>query len=271
MRRLIVAGNWKMNTNLADATILATMIKNRVEDLPGVEIVLCPPAIYLSPLSEIISKDLKHLSLGAQNIHYARSGAFTGEISAIMIKEYCRYVILGHSERREHFYEDNELINDKIQAALKNRIKPIICVGERRKNRDSYKEAAYELKKNLAGVDKADYKNLIVAYEPVWAVGALEPATAEYAAKAITIIREIVGQKTPILYGGSVDSGNIAEFTARPEIDGALVGRASIKATEFVKICQKAEKSKRFENQVATKNFKPVISSEVKIRKIEIE
>lgn len=270
MRRLIIAGNWKMNTNMADATILATVIKNRVEDLSGVEIILCPPAVYLSPLSEIISKDLKHLSLGAQNIHYARAGAFTGEISATMVKEYCRYVILGHSERREHFYEDSEFINDKIQAALKSKIKPIICVGEKRKNRDSYKEAASELKKDLAGVDKVDYKDLIIAYEPVWAVGALEPATAEYAAKAITIIREIVGQKTPILYGGSIDSGNIAEFTARPEIDGALVGRASIKATEFVKICQRAEKSKRFENQVVTKDKESTILDEIKIRKINI-
>jgi triosephosphate isomerase len=246
MRRLIIAGNWKMNNNLADAMVLATMIRNTVPVAAGFESIICPPTPFLYPISEIIHSSIKHLSLGAQNMYCEDSGAFTGETSPLMIKDICRYVIVGHSERREYFGETSELVNDKIVAALKHKMMPIICVGEAKKCPDSYKDAAKELKKDLKGINKADYGKLIIAYEPVWAIGTGKAATPEYAAKAITLIREIVGQKTPILYGGSVDSKNIATFTRRAEIDGALVGGASLKAKEFISICEEAIKSKSF-------------------------
>lgn len=246
MRRLIIAGNWKMNGDLADAEVLATMVKNGVQGLNRLEVIICPPSLFLFPLSEIIHKEIKHLSLGAQNIFYEDKGAYTGEISVPMIKKICRYAIIGHSERREHFGENSEIVNEKIQAALRHNISPIVCVGEHKKHAESYKDAAGELKKDLRGIDKADYSKMVVSYEPVWAIGTGKAATPEYAAKAITLIREVVGLKTPILYGGSVDSENIAGFTRRAEIDGALVGGASLKAKEFIKICENAVKSKSF-------------------------
>jgi len=248
MRRLIIAGNWKMNYNLADALILATMIRNAVPVASGFESIICPSAPFLYPISEIINSRMKHLSLGAQNMYSEDSGAFTGETSPLMIKDICRYVILGHSERREYCGETTEIVSDKIIAALKHKITPIICVGERKKSTDSYKDAARELKKDLKGINKSDYNKLVIAYEPVWAIGTGKAATPEYAAKAITLIREIVGNKTPILYGGSVDAKNITSFTRRAEIDGALVGGASLKAKEFLSICEEAIKSKSFAN-----------------------
>lgn len=246
MRRLIIAANWKMNTTLADAMVLATVVRDGLERISGVEVVLCPPAVFLYPVSEIIHSGISHISLGAQNIFDEDFGAYTGEISAPMIKKICRYVIVGHSERRDHFKEKDEFINDKIIAALRHKITPIICVGEHKKTADSYKDAARELKESLKGISKSDFERIVVSYEPVWAVGTGKPATPEYAARAITLIREIVGLKTSILYGGSVDSKNIADFTRRAEIDGALVGGASLKGQEFVSICEQAAESKRF-------------------------
>jgi triosephosphate isomerase len=242
MRRLIIAGNWKMNNSLADSVVLATMIRNHMPVSAGFESVVCPPATYLYPLSEIIHDGIKHISLGAQNMYSEDKGAYTGEVSPLMIRDICRYVILGHSERREHCSETSELINDKIVAALKHKITPIVCVGEIKKKADSFKDAAKELKKDIKGINKSDYGKLVIAYEPVWAIGTGKAATPEYAAKVITLLREIVGNKTPILYGGSVDEKNIASFTHRAEIDGALVGGASLKAKEFLSICEEAIK-----------------------------
>lgn len=246
MRRLIIAGNWKMNTNLTDALVLATLIRNNIPTVSGFEAIICPPTPFLFSISEILHRNIKHLSLGVQNIFYEEKGAFTGEISPLMIKEICRYAIIGHSERREYCGETTEIVNDKIIAALKNKISPIVCVGELKKTEASYKDAARELKKDLQGIKKSDYHKLVIAYEPVWAIGTGKAATPEYAAKAITLIREIVGHKTPVLYGGSVEAKNIAGFTGRAEIDGALVGGASLKAKEFIEICNQAIKSKSF-------------------------
>lgn len=246
MRRLIIAGNWKMNGDLADAEVLATMVVNGLHQVSGVETVLCPPSVFLYPLSEIVTKSMDHISLGAQNMFYAESGAYTGEISPSMIKKVCRYVIIGHSERRQYFGEDSELINDKVQAAIDNKIIPILCVGEIKKTAESYKDAAKELKKDLKGISKAALEKIVVAYEPVWAIGIGRAATPEYAAKVITLIREELGSNTAVLYGGSVDAKNISGFVARPEIDGALVGGASLRAKEFIQICELAVKAKSF-------------------------
>lgn len=246
MRRLIIAGNWKMNTNLSDAIILATLIRNEAPEAKGYETIICPPTPFLYPISEVIHSGINHISLGAQDIFYEANGAFTGETSALMINDICRYVIIGHSERRQYCGETSEVVNDKIICALKHHLTPIVCVGEIKKTADSYKDAAHELKKDLKGISNDKFSKIIVAYEPVWAIGTGKAATPDHAAKAITLIREVVGLKTPVLYGGSVDSKNIASFTGRAEIDGALVGGASLKAKEFITLCDSAIKSKSF-------------------------
>lgn len=260
MRRPLIIGNWKMNTTLADATVLANTIKKAAEDLDPVEIVLCPPFVWLVPLAEDLNHRPKNLHLGAQNMWFADSGAMTGEISPVMLKEMVKYVILGHSERRSHFGESNALINDKIQAALHHGLIPIVCVGELRKMHDKKRgrgrpdrielksDIIHQLKGALQGVSAESAEKIIIAYEPVWAIGTGEAATGGYAAAAIEKIRQVFAKKysqtlserVRILYGGSVDSENILEFIYQPEIDGVLAGGASLRASEFIKMCQEA-------------------------------
>lgn len=262
MRKPIIVGNWKMNTTLADATVLATTIKNNIADL-DIDVVLCTPFVWLYPAAEILEKSPKNIHLGAQNMWFAPKGAMTGEISPPMVKALAKYVILGHSERRSHFHEDNSLINDKIQAALENNLIPIVCVGENKKMADPpaggkhagrpTKSAAEsdiisQLRGSLKGISRNDADNIIVAYEPVWAIGTGNAATGAYAAKVIGDLRHTladlfgqpVSERIRILYGGSVDSENVREFIYQPEIDGVLAGGASLKAKEFIKICREA-------------------------------
>jgi triosephosphate isomerase len=237
MRRSIIAGNWKMYAvSIADANILATTIRNNVAKIPNVETILCPPTIWLSEVAQIIKK-APTIKLGAQNVCEEAEGAFTGETSVLMVKEVADYTIVGHSERRGIYGETNLDVNDKTLLALKAGLTPIICVGEKKKSAKSAQPIS-ELKSALDGIPKKYYKNIIIAYEPVWAIGTGLNADAEYAAKVITRLREFVHADTPILYGGSVKSGNIAEYAKRPEIDGVLVGGASVRAAEFVKICK---------------------------------
>ena len=238
MRRPLVIANWKMYTSFSDAVVLSTAIRDGVENISGLEIILCPPAVWLTEIAHIIHKNINHLSLGAQNIHYMSEGEFTGEISASMIRDIAKYVIIGHSERRKNFDEDLPIISRKVAAAIDASLSPIICVGEKKQNQDSASEVVKELKEEISDVKKEDYKNLIIAYEPVWAIGSEEPATPEYAARIITALREVVHFETPILYGGSVDAANVYKFVSRPEIDGVLVGRSGLKAKEFIKICR---------------------------------
>lgn len=245
MRRPIVIGNWKMYGTLSDAMVLATAVRNGVENFSNLEVVLSPPAVFLAPVSEIIHRGTKNISLSAQNIHYLSEGEFTGEISAGMIKNIAEYVIVGHSERRKYFSESSEVVSRKAAAAIDAGISPVVCVGETKKSSNSADKVVDELKKSLSDIKKTDYEKIIIAYEPVWAVGAKESATPEYSAKVISALREIVGQKTSIIYGGAVDSANVYEFVHRPEIDGVLVGRASLRAKEFIKICRIVEEYKR--------------------------
>lgn len=238
MRRPLVVANWKMYTSFSDAVVLSTAIRDGVENISGLEIVLCPPSVWLTEVAHIIHKDLSHISLGAQNIHYLSEGDFTGEISASMIRDVAKYVIVGHSERRKHFDEDISIISRKVAAAIDASLSPIVCVGEKNRSQASASEVASELKDELSDVKKEDYKNLIIAYEPVWAIGSEEPATPEHAARVITALREVVHFETPILYGGSVDASNVYKFVSRPEIDGVLVGRSGLKSREFIKICR---------------------------------
>jgi len=254
-----VIANWKMNTTLADATVLTTAVKNQAERL-DIDIVLCPPFVWLYPMAEMLERSPKNLHLGAQNMWFADKGAMTGEISPLMIKNLAKYVILGHSERRSYFAETNELINDKIKSALKNGLKPIICVGEHKKMQEEKRgrgrpvrvnlksDIISQLKEALHGVDKDEVEKIIIAYEPIWAIGTGDPATGAYANEIISNLRDVVQKKygrsiaerIKILYGGSVDEDNIKEFLYQPEIDGVLVGGASLKAKEFIKICREA-------------------------------
>jgi len=257
MRRPLIIANWKMNTTLSDAIILATSVKNNITNL-DVDVVLCPPFVWLYPIAEIFEKKPSNLHLGAQNMWFTEKGAMTGEISPLMIKTLAKYVILGHSERRHNFHETDELINDKIKSALQHKLTPIVCVGELKKMKvekrgrgrptkvDLSSNVVNQLTAALTGIGADEAEEIMVAYEPVWAIGTGEAATGAYANSVIEQLRDVfkrkygqgVAERVRILYGGSVDEDNIREFWYQPEIDGALVGGASLKAKEFIKICR---------------------------------
>jgi len=243
MRRPLIAGNWKMNTRLEEAENLVRAMLAELDSIDGVEKVLCPPFISLAAIKEIINGT--SVKLGAQNMHFEDRGAYTGEISPLMLIDLCDFVILGHSERRQYFAETDEIINKKVKKALEFGLKPILCVGESLEDNESGKAEqiiARQVKAGLAGVSPTS--QLVIAYEPVWAIGTGKAATGKQANTTISLIRSIVAnlwdkktaQAVRLLYGGSVTSSNIAEFIAEPEIDGALVGGASLKANEFVSI-----------------------------------
>jgi len=240
----MVVANWKMNTRASDAYILATTIRNAVAPIEGIEVVVCPPVIWLSDISQIIKKDGR-VNLGAQNMFYEPEGAFTGEISPLMIVDIAKYVILGHSERRNYFHENDLIVNEKVLAAIKYGLSPIICVGEKTQSAP-ISDAVKQLEEALMHLPKNRYKDIVVAYEPVWAIGGTKVASIEHIVKAMTRLREAVGRDTPVLYGGSVNVDQIGELAKRPEIDGVLVGSASIRAASFVKICQEWAAAKSF-------------------------
>jgi triosephosphate isomerase len=243
MRRPLIAGNWKMNTKLEEAENLVRAMLAELDSIDGAEKVLCPPFISLAILKELTKTT--SVKLGAQNMHFEDRGAYTGEISPLMLTDLCDFVILGHSERRQYFAETDEIINKKVKKALGSGLKPILCVGESLEDNESGKAEqiiARQVKAGLAEVSPTS--QLVIAYEPVWAIGTGRAATGKQANTTISLIRSIVAnlwnretaKAVRILYGGSVTSSNIAEFIAEPEIDGALVGGASLKASEFVSI-----------------------------------
>ncbi len=239
----MIAGNWKMNTSVGEAINIIREMQPDLEAISNVETVLCPPFISLVPAFKLVQGS--RTRLGAQNLYHEDKGAFTGEISPLMLVGICQYVILGHSERRQYFHESNELICKKISAAIRNNLDPILCVGENLQEYEAGKTAevvAAQLVHSLEGIEKAE--NLTIAYEPVWAIGTGKAATAEQANKTISLIRSLLSRKygsalsetMRVLYGGSVNAANIAELISQPDIDGALVGGASLKAGEFVSI-----------------------------------
>ncbi|OQA02590.1 MAG: Triosephosphate isomerase [bacterium ADurb.Bin400] len=244
MRRPIVAGNWKMYTRSADAHILATAVRNSVMNLEGIEVIICPPALWVSEVLAVVGRGGK-IELGVQNMYFEAEGAYTGEISPLMVRDVAKYVIIGHSERRAYFGENNLDVNEKVLAALRSGLVPIICVGER-KREGLPKEPRYQLEEALHRVPKKHYRDVIVAYEPVWAIGTGENAEPEYVAKVVSYLREVGLADTPVLYGGSVNSKNVEGYARRPEIDGLLVGSASVRAAEFASICQTWAKEKIF-------------------------
>jgi triosephosphate isomerase len=251
MRIPFVAGNWKMNTTASEAERFVLEMLERLDGIEGVEKVLCPPFVSLVGISMMLQNS--SIKLGAQNMHFETKGAYTGEISPLMLRELCEFVILGHSERRWYFGETDEVVNSKVKAALANRLKPILCVGERLEENEGGKTkevVGRQVSAALSGVEPV--RDLVIAYEPVWAIGTGKAASGKQAAITIQLIRDVLGkvwnksiaQDLRILYGGSVISANIAEFISRPEIDGALVGGASLKAEEFVSIVEKTAEIK---------------------------
>jgi triosephosphate isomerase len=249
MRKKIVAGNWKMNLDYNEGLALFSEISNMVKDeLTGKqEAVICSPFIHLHSLVQL-SKDNSRISVGAQNAHQAEAGAYTGEISAKMIKSVgAEYVILGHSERRQYFGESNELLAKKIDTALANGLKPIFCIGETLEERDSevhFNVIKDQLSEGSFHLDEEQFGKLVIAYEPVWAIGTGLTATSAQAQEIHEFIRkeiaarygEDVAEETTILYGGSCNAKNAPDLFAKPDIDGGLIGGASLKSRDFVDI-----------------------------------
>lgn len=249
MRKPFVAGNWKMNKTVEQAKALVAEILPGIQSITAVERVFCPPATSLMTLSELL-KD-SSVGLGAQNMHWEASGAYTGELSAAMVKEFCQYVILGHSERRAYFAETDGTVNKKTKAALAAGLIPIVCVGETLDENKANLTAEVikrQIHQGLAEMTPDQASKIVVAYEPVWAIGTGLAATAPDANKVIkSYIRDTmkemfgegVAEGVRILYGGSVTAANAAEFFSQPDIDGALVGGACLKP-DFIKIVEAA-------------------------------
>lgn len=242
MRRPIIAGNWKMNNTIDDAKELVEKLKPLVVD-SEVDIVVCPTYLSLAKVIELTNNT--SIAVGAQNMHFEENGAYTGEVSGEMLKELgLDYVIIGHSERRQYFNETNETVNKKVVKALKLNLKPIVCVGETLEEREQNKAkeiVTTQVKKALLGLSKEEISSIVIAYEPIWAIGTGKTASSEDANEVCGWIRDEVrvltdvniSEKVRIQYGGSVKPNNIKELMAQPHIDGALVGGASLKADQF--------------------------------------
>jgi triosephosphate isomerase len=246
-RRPIVAGNWKMNTTLEEAVELARALRASIADFDGVDRVVCPPFVWLAAVSAELRGS--PIDVGAQNLHWEPKGAFTGEVAPAMVAQLARYVILGHSERRQYFGETDETVNRRVKAALAHDLRPIVCVGETHaENQSGATRDVVTSQTRAALVDVPPTADLVVAYEPVWAIGTGLAATAAGANETIGVIRSAVSDlwgaeaaaALRVQYGGSVTAANAAELFAQPEIDGALVGGASLKAFDFTAIVQAA-------------------------------
>ena len=237
MRKIVIAGNWKMFKTQAESAEFLSGFLPHLEETPSErEVVLCPPFTDLSLVSQSLHGS--RVNLGAQNVHWEESGAYTGEIAASMLTEIgVRFVIVGHSERRQFFGETDVTVNLRLKAAQKHGLTPILCVGETKQQRDTGETESIirtQLKKDLVDIDQ---NNLIIAYEPIWAIGTGDTCESKEANRVIGLIRnELTNPLVPIQYGGSVNPNNIDEIMAQPQIDGALVGGASLKADSFARI-----------------------------------
>jgi triosephosphate isomerase len=251
MRKPLIAGNWKMNTTVSQAVLLVNEMRKGLDEVRNVEKIICPPFVSLASIKELIKGT--SIKLGAQNLYFEEKGAYTGEISPLMLAELCEYVIIGHSERRQYFNETNEIVNKKIKSMLKAGLKPILCIGERLEENEAGKTAEVvtgQLRLSLSDINYPD--GFIIAYEPVWAIGTGRAATGNQANETIGLIRQNISglyggaasEDVRILYGGSVTAANAAEFMKQPEIDGALVGGASLKVDEFLSIVRQTLETK---------------------------
>jgi triosephosphate isomerase (TIM) len=247
MRKKIIAANWKMNMTVAETQTFLEAFRLEVEEVSSVEIVIAPPFTALPKLSGLLGGSQK-IRLGAQNFYFERSGAYTGEVSATMLRElFVKYVIVGHSERRQIFGETDTLINKKVLAAHASELKPILCVGETLVEREAGSEKEVletQLRGGLAGVSPEQLLETVIAYEPVWAIGTGKTATSAQAQDAHAHVRSVLetlsdkttASKVRIQYGGSVKPGNAKELLSQPDIDGALVGGASLEVRSFAEI-----------------------------------
>ncbi len=251
MRVPVIAGNWKMNTTVSEAIKLVNEMCAQLDKITSVDKIICPPFTSLAPVRELIKGS--SIKLGAQNLYFEEKGAYTGEISPVMLADLCEFVIIGHSERRQYFNETGEIVNKKIQAALGVGLKPILCIGERLEENEAGRTeevVTEQLCSSLTGINYP--RGWLVAYEPVWAIGTGKAATGKQANETIGFIRHNIAklygkeitQDLRILYGGSVTAENATEFMNQPEIDGALVGGASLKADQFLSIVKQTSEIK---------------------------
>jgi len=246
MRRPLIAGNWKMNNNSAESVELVSQLREMVSEAENVEVVIAPPYTALSSVAVALKGS--NIFLSAQNTFWEESGAFTGEISPSMLKDIgCQYTIIGHSERRQYFGETNEMVNKRLKAALKASLTPIVCIGETLEEREAGKTLAVieqQVREGLNGLSSEEMDKVVIAYEPVWAIGTGKTATPDQAQEVHHFIRkqiaqifgERIAENIRILYGGSVKPDNIDQLMAQKDIDGALVGGASLKADSFARI-----------------------------------
>ena len=246
MRRPLIAGNWKMNNSCAESVELVSQLKDILSASKEIDIVVAPPFTALGAVAAVLKGS--PIGLSAQNVFWEESGAFTGEISTAMLKDVgCRYVIIGHSERRQYFSETDETVNKRLKAALKASLIPIVCIGETLAEREAEKTLAVieqQLSAGLQGLSLEEMENVIIAYEPVWAIGTGKTATPDQAQEVHHFIRDLIARifskesahDTRILYGGSVKPDTVDHLMAQLDIDGALVGGASLKADAFARI-----------------------------------
>ena len=253
MRKLMIAGNWKMNKTYTEGVVLAQGLADALKDVEvKVDVVVCPPTVDLKGVSEVIDQTSAPFALGAQTVYFEESGAFTGETAPSMLESVgATYCVIGHSERRGYFGETDEDINKKAKALMAHNIVPISCCGEPLEVREAGKHVEFvvdQIKKDTEGLEITDPSKYVIAYEPIWAIGTGKTATADDAQEVCGAIREtlvqIFGQETAdgirVLYGGSAKPSNIAELVAKPDVDGALVGGASLKAEDFSQMVIKA-------------------------------
>ncbi len=250
MRKKIVAGNWKMNKLNTEAADLALAVKMALAERTDVEVVLCPPFTALKTVGDVIANT--QIKLGAQNMHWEKDGAYTGEISAAMLRDFfCHFVILGHSERRSYFHETDAVVNRKTKAALAANLTPIVCVGETLEQREAGQTeevVTNQVTKSLAGIEEAALRRIVLAYEPVWAIGTGKTATPAQAQDVHSLIRKVLAkncnpgaaQAVRIQYGGSVKAANAKELFSQPDIDGGLIGGAALDAASFIAIVNAA-------------------------------
>lgn len=256
MRKYMMAGNWKMNKTVPEAIALSQQLCNLYNrDWDDVDIVLCTPSVDLRSVYTVLDFDKTDIELGAQNVHWEESGAFTGEISVPMIKDIgCTYCIVGHSERRDMFCETDEMVNLKVKALIAADMKPIVCVGESLSMRDSGDYLGFvtaQVRTGLAGLDSDEAAKVVVAYEPIWAIGTGRTATPEQAEEVCAAIRATVAEMfgadvadgMQVLYGGSMNPGNVESLLAQANIDGGLIGGASLKADSFKQLIEAAAKA----------------------------
>ncbi len=255
MRKTIIAGNWKMYKTLREGQELVIALRRELYQIEDIDIVVCPPYTLLAYLADAL--ETSNILIGAQDVYWQDEGAFTGEVSPVMLKDIgCKFVIIGHSERRQYFGETNESVNNKLKAALRHNLTPIVCVGETLSQRESgktFKVLDDHIENGLKDITDIDILKIVIAYEPVWAIGTGKNATPQQAQEAQKYIRDLlrkmynndIADTVRIQYGGSVKPENITELMSQPDVDGALVGGASLQIETFAEIVKKAAEVKK--------------------------